>query len=195
MDNRPLSEKESLQLIAQMIQQTQRGLARNAGTPFLIWGYMTAGLALIIWWLLEETADPQWNLLWFLLPVVCVPLTIWHSRRSEMHVRTYIDRVISQVWTVFGTAGFFVSLIVGFFWHLPVLFFILLIMGMGTALTGLIARLRILLFCGTTGALLSFGSLLIPGIEQYLLFAAAFLIMMVIPGHVLNHMATKMSAL
>ena len=36
MENKQLSEKESLQLIAQMIQQSQYRLAKNAGTPFLI---------------------------------------------------------------------------------------------------------------------------------------------------------------
>lgn len=38
MDDKKLNEKESLELIAQMIQNTKSGMAENAGVPFLIWG-------------------------------------------------------------------------------------------------------------------------------------------------------------
>lgn len=194
MENKQLSEKESLQLIAQMIQQTQYRLAKNAGTPFLIWGYMTAILSLVIWLLIRETANPQWNFLWFLLPAVCYPVTIYISLRNEQMIKTYIDRIIGQVWTVFGIAGILISGISMFLWHIPILFIILLLMGMGTALSGMIIKFRILAICGILGSLLSIGCLIIKGADQLPFFAIVFLIMMVIPGHALNHMAAKMSA-
>lgn len=39
MNDRVLNEKESLELIAQMIQNTKSRMTRNSGAPFLIWGY------------------------------------------------------------------------------------------------------------------------------------------------------------
>ena len=194
MENKQLSEKESLQLIAQMIQQSQYRLAKNAGTPFLIWGYMTAILSLVIWMLIRETANPQWNFLWLLLPAVCYPLMTYLNQRNERMVKTYIDRIIGQVWTVFGIAGILISGVAMFLWHIPILFIILLLMGMGTALSGMIIKVRVLIICGALGALLSVGCLMIGGADQLIFFATAFLIMMVIPGHALNRMAAKISA-
>ena len=194
MENKQLSEKESLQLIAQMIQQSQYRLAKNAGTPFLIWGYMTAILSLVIWMLIRETANPQWNFLWLLLPAVCYPLMTYLNRRNERMVKTYIDRIIGQVWTVFGIAGILISGVAMFLWHIPILFIILLLMGMGTALSGMIIKVHVLIICGALGALLSVGCLMIGGADQFIFFATAFLIMMVIPGHALNRMAAQISA-
>lgn len=38
MEERKLNEKESLELIAQMIQNTKNRLETNCGMPFLFWG-------------------------------------------------------------------------------------------------------------------------------------------------------------
>ena len=194
MENKQLSEKESLQLIAQMIQQSQYRLAKNAGTPFLIWGYMTAILSLVIWMLIRETANPQWNFLWLLLPAVCYPLMTYLNRRNEQMVKTYIDRIIGQVWTVFGIAGILISGVAMFLWHIPILFIILLLMGMGTALSGMIIKVRVLTICGALGALLSVGCLMIGGADQLIFFATAWRRMMVIPGPALTRLAAKISA-
>ena len=78
-----------------------------------------------------------------------------------------------------------------FFWQLPILFIILLLMGMGTTLTGLVVGYKTVTICGTLGALSSIGCLFYPGPNQILIFAPVFIFMMVIPGHVLNHAARK----
>ena len=48
-------------------------------------------------------------------------------------VRTYVDRIIGYVWTVFGLSAFLLSCVAVFWWDIPILFTILLLMGMGTA--------------------------------------------------------------
>lgn len=56
-------------------------------------------------------------------------------------VYTFIDRVIGQVWLVMGLTAWFVSLLSVFGdMPVPILFVILLMMGMGTAITGLVIR-------------------------------------------------------
>lgn len=189
MDNKKLNEKESLELIAQMIQNTKSEMAKNAGSPFLIWGYMTVIVSLLIWYLLKETGNYQWQWLWFLLPAVSFPATLWFARKQEQKVKTYIDRIIGYVWIVFGLGGFLISSVATFYWKLPVLFIVLLIMGMGTALTGLILKMKLVIICGTMGALFSLGCLFIHGIDQILLFGLAFIFMMIVPGHYLNGLA------
>ena len=39
MEDKRISEKESLELIARMIRETQDNTARYAAYPLLIWGY------------------------------------------------------------------------------------------------------------------------------------------------------------
>ncbi len=67
MNDRVLNEKESLELIAQMIQNTKSRMTRNSGAPFLIWGYTTIIVSLLVWFLLKETGNYHWQWLWFLL--------------------------------------------------------------------------------------------------------------------------------
>ena len=61
MDNKKLNEQESLELITQMIQNTKFKMVKNAGTPFLIWGYMTVVTSLLVYY---------WQFLWLLMPAV-----------------------------------------------------------------------------------------------------------------------------
>ena len=41
LKDKSLNEKESLELITRMIQNTQHRLERHTGMPMLIWGYAT----------------------------------------------------------------------------------------------------------------------------------------------------------
>ena len=48
MEDKRISEKESLELIARMIRETQDHTARHADYPLLIWGgYITCGMVLL----------------------------------------------------------------------------------------------------------------------------------------------------
>ena len=57
MEERKLNEKESLELIAQMIQNTKNRLETNCGMPFLFWGYTTLFVSLLIWFLVVTTGN------------------------------------------------------------------------------------------------------------------------------------------
>ena len=76
-------------------------------------------------------------------------------------------------------------------WSLPILFVILLMMGMGTTLTGLIINMKLVTVSGVLGIFASLGCLYIDKFDQILLFALAFVFMMVIPGHYLNIMSKR----
>ena len=55
MEDRKLNEKESLELITQMIQNTRRNLDAGGGNMFLLWGYV--GTHAAIWMQAEETCS------------------------------------------------------------------------------------------------------------------------------------------
>ncbi len=64
-------------------------------------------------------------------------------------------------------------------------------MASGTAITGLINKFKPIIFSGFAGILLSFLCLIVKGYASILIFALIFLVMMVIPGHILNFKGKK----
>jgi hypothetical protein len=129
-------------------------------------------------------------------------MTIWGKRDNG--AKNYIDRVISIIWSVVGIS--FIWIMFAFvYYHAPILFLVILMAGMGTTMTGFIIRDK----ATKIGGIVTMASsmlfpvkhwLMIRFVElndiaqqsewmstDYLLFAAIFLFMMVIPGHILNN--------
>ena len=186
MEDKTISEKESLELITRMIRETQDNTARHAAYPLLIWGYATVLIAVINWFLYIRMNSWYVNLLWFALPLIAGPLTIYFSKKYRTSgVRNYIDRVTSQIWIVFGTVGFIVSCL-SFVCNIDILFTISLMMGMGATLTGLVSKYTPLSIAGAIGTVLSLSMLFIHNVDKLLVFAAIFVVMMIIPGHIMN---------
>lgn len=159
--------------------------------PFLVWGYTTIVVSLLVWYFLSRTGDYRMHYLWFLIPLVAGPVMFFLVRKDEKGVKTYIDRVVGYVWTVIGLTGFMISMVAIFFWNLPILFIIILLMGSGTAITGLVIRFTPIAVAGFVGIVLSLACLFTQGVDQILVFAAVFLMMMVVPGHILNAKGRK----
>lgn len=191
MEEKALNEKESLDLISQMIRNTQQKLEKNNGMPFLIWGYTTIAVSVLVWYFFSTTGNPKWNFLWFLIPAIGFPSMLFSMRKQEKGVKTYIDRIVGYVWIVFGISGLVLSISAMFLWSLPILFLVVLMMGMGTAITGMIIRFKPIAFSGFAGILFSYLCLIVKGHQSILVFALIFLAMMVIPGHILNWRGRK----
>lgn len=186
MEDKQLNEKESLELIARMIKETQENTARYAAYPLLIWGYTTVAVTIVIWLAYLQTESYKVNYLWFALPAIAGPITIYFSRREgKRGVKNYMDRITSQIWIVFGLVGWLLSC-VAFTGRIDILFMIPLLMGMATTLSGCVTKYKPMIIAGAIGAALSFSILFMHGADRLLAFAAIFVIMMVIPGHILN---------
>lgn len=181
----PFDAEANLQYIRQMIDETRRSVSRHAGEPFLIMGYATVAVSLAVWYALRTTADPRWNFLWLLL-MAAGAVTVLRSRRRTC-VRTTLSRMIGWVWCVLSVALFPACVAVHFQPLLPILYVVTLLMGCGEAMTGLIIRQRCLTVAGLIGALILAPATLFAGRWLLPLFAAIFVVMMIIPGHVLQH--------
>ena len=168
MEDKRISEKESLELIARMIRETQDNAARYAAYPLLIWGYTTVIVSLVVWYFYLQTGMWQINYLWFALPAIAGPLTIFFNRKDKNKgAKNYIDRVTAQIWTVFGVVGFCLSCM-AFVVRIDILFVVSLLMGMGATLTGLVCKYKPLSIAGIIGIALSFSMLFIHGSGVYL---------------------------
>ena len=208
MKNEQLSETQSLELIASMIRDSRTRLARNSGMPFLVWGYTTVIVSLFEFFMVRYAADPQpWMWAWFAIPVMgWVGMKVFcHGDRGA---RNYIDRVISAVWTVFGIS-MFAAAVMSVVYHTSILYVIVTFIGMGTAITGLVIRDKLTSAAGflamlaaqifplRTWLFVRF-SAQAPEMDpvrwtscNVLIFAAIFLLLMVIPGHILNRKSNR----
>lgn len=193
MNEKQLNEKESLELITQMIKNTRQKLEKEgSGNYFLVWGYTTIAVSLAVWYLLTTTGNYHWNWLWLAIPVIGYSVMLLTFKKKEKYPRTYIEKVISYVWIVLGISCFFPSIATLFVYDFPILFMVILLISIGTAITGLIIRFTPLSIAGFVGMFLSILCLLLINTDEVILvFAGLFLVIQVIPGHILNYKSRK----
>lgn len=205
MEEKKLDAQESIELITRMIRNTRQRLERHSGRPFLIWGYTTVAVSLLNYSLNIAGADPAWSLSWFLIPVLGILLMRLFPEKKSSEPRTEIDRIVNSLWIVCSLALvpiFILCLFHGWNYRPSLFALITLVMSIGTAATGLIVRSKVYT---VAGFLAMAGSVLFAlhdfrlgrlaqtaGIDavrlnnEILIFAAIFVVMMIIPGHIIN---------
>lgn len=194
MEEKQINANESLEIITKMISNTQEKWERNGGTPSLIWGYATVFVSLLIWSLYKfcGITDMWLMYLWFLIPALGTIFMTIFKKKTEKGYTTIIDKVVNYVWITLGIACGVVS-IATFLLPIPILFSIVLMIGIGVTITGLVTKMKVFTICGIIGGILSFACLIIEGLDCCLIFAALFVLICIIPGHVLNCVASKKS--
>ena len=204
MEEKKFTEKESLELISHMIQATRKNLVKDQGNYFIIYGYTAAILSVIIYTLLRMIPAPWWWAGWFLmfLPVIILLLK---GKRNSPTVVTYTDSMVNKVWQVVGTlfsltvlVMLALSLLVGKCDFMLMLPLCLLYASIGTAITGLVIREKCLSYTPFAGFVFAIYMLMNYTINNSidirwnLYFGLSFVIMMIIPGHVLNNKSEKL---
>lgn len=213
MEKTRLDEHRSLEIIRTMIANTKTHIDRTSGKTFLLWGYTTVLVSLFEYFVQLYMRDMKLALwMWFLIPIVGGIGTIILNRKNEERPKSYVDRSINAVWTVIGSswALMFIAAIV---YNANILFLTVVLMGMGTVITGKICQHKVLTASGKAAIALSiifpikhlllreYGSTLRDsGFEHFdallyseiIIFAAIFLVMMVIPGHILMKRAKNL---
>lgn len=196
-----MNEKESLELITRMIQNSKKNLEVGSGNIFLLWGYLSVVTAAVVMLLVWQTGIMKWNWLWFAIPLLGWPLQAYLQKRTERRVLTYTDKVISAVWSTLGMA-----MGVGAVFYctdagraMLILPLMVLCAGIGVAITGNIIRDRWMRFCGIFSFFIGLFS--IKGMESFNLegwyydcatFIVCIVLMFIIPGHRLNREARRM---
>ena len=196
MKNQNFSEKESLELISQMIWQSKKNMEVGSGNVLLYYGYPAVALSILVYFLVHLTHHPAWAALWFLMFVPFFFLK-WMEKRSKPQVVTHIDKAIGSVWFIVGWM-FLLSVVAilaagygscNLSLMLPLS---LLYAGIGISITGVMLDFRLMVYTpilAFLGAIYMLVSLVAgsPSADWWnLLFGASFVAMMVIPGHVQN---------
>lgn len=214
-DGKRLDERRSIEIISKMIADTSAHIDSESGKYFLLWGYTTVIVSLFEY--LAQICHlpmPLCLWAWFLIPVVGgIGTIILNRNANNTRPKSYVDRSISAVWTVFGLS-FGMVFIAALVYHTSLLYLTSLMMGMGTVITGKICRHKVLAWAGKVGVMLSLifplfhlwirenGNVLRESCNdcfeaivysEIIIFAVIFLIMMVIPGHILYNRSKRMN--
>jgi len=188
MEEKNLNSKESLELIAQMIQATKSKLKKGGSIYFLVWGYVALLTTIAVYTALTLSHNQIYNWIWFAIPLIGIPLMSIIQRKTPRHAFTFIERVIGYVWMVIGGVVMIVPIISIFVdFRFPVLTVIGILLSVGVTLTGLIIEFKTYWISGILCIALSFSTLFFAGMNQIIIYAIIIIFSMIIPGHVLKH--------
>ena len=200
MEEMRISEKESLEIITEMISRTKDRYI-GGGKILLLWGYLTVVVTALIWALLALTHNEMWGYLWFAIPIIggIAHLVMERKEQGRNGVKNYSDKISSKIWTgvwysyilsMLFCCGF--ELINKDCWSM-MFAFALIIVPFAEVVQGIVVRETSLMLGGVIGLHIGVFAMccMIGGItldaNWFLpLFMLAFIFMMIVPGHVLN---------
>lgn len=197
MEEKKLNEKESLELITRMIQNTRRNLDTGSGNLFLVWGYVGALLTLVVLAGVYFTKNPGWMWGFWGIPVIGYLLTYLLMRNRQKAAKSYIDKVLMQVWMILGLVCMMIVLMATNTERFEVILpLCAVVMSLGSIITGCIIRYTMFLVFPVLGLVWGIKSLfdaLTQGTSyvSLLWFVAIVVFAMIIPGHILNYRARK----
>lgn len=197
MEEKKLNEKESLELITRMIQNTRRNLDTGSGNLFLVWGYVGSLLTLVVLAGVYFTKNPGWMWGFWGIPVIGYLLTYLLMRKRQKAAKSYIDKVLMQVWMILGLVCMMIVLMATNTERFEVILpLCAVVMSLGSIITGCIIRYTMFLVFPVLGLVWGMKSLfdaLTQGTSyvSLLWFVAIVVFAMIIPGHILNYRARK----
>lgn len=209
MEERKITEAESVEIITSMISRTKDRLVKGSGNILLMWGYVIVTVAALIWVLLVTTKNPAVNWLWFLIWIIGGIATPVMAKRKRMETGaiSYTDRLTSNMWSVvWFTAIASTFLCLGFLfvggkdsWSM-MFAFALIIVPMAEIMQGLVIKEKSLVAGGSIGLVIGLFTMCCISAHIVLvatwfmpLFIIAFAAMMIVPGHILNSKAKRES--
>lgn len=206
MEEKRLTEKESLELIAEMIQNTKDKIKAGDGNLLLLWGYVSVITAALVYAVGMLTHSPHSNWIWMLIPLVGYPLMQRELKKGETipTATTYVDKITAGIWQIVGGLAFvgmtccFGFMFCGYNCWTVMLMYAFVIVGFGTAVQGVVIRERSLVFggafsiCAGTFVICCYlSNVPLKGDVITPLYVASFIFMMIVPGHIINRKARK----
>ena len=203
MEERKITEAESIEIITSMISRTKDRLVKGSGNILLMWGYLIVAVTALIWVLLVTTNNPAVNWLWFLIWIIggiATPIMA-KKERVASGSKSYTDKLTSQMWSVVGLTGIALPRfpVIGGKDSWSMMFaFALIIVPMAEIMQGLVIKEISLIAGGSIGLLTGIFTTCCISAHVALmaswfmpLFIIAFAAMMIVPGHILNSKAKR----
>ena len=191
MEANSMTPEKSLQIISEAIAKSRRDFEKNAGTPLVTWGVIVLLFSILVWFILQETGNMNWNLLWFGIPVVGWPVSLIPSQGKKKEVAsTFIGKTLGNIWIIYGI---FATVLSATFVIIKPAFCVVLtavLLGFAATMTGIILKNNYITAGGLiTGIGCTIALFFVERLDASLLFGVAALLNLIIPGFMMNKKA------
>lgn len=187
MEEKSITERESIILIASMINKAKSQVSEN-GFLFILWGWV-----ILICCAVQLFSDhffhyPNAYYIWFSTYALVIFQIIYLLRKKKSEfAKTYTEEIIGFVWIAFATgAVLMVFICIRFEAPQLVLPLLLVFYGLPTFLSGAILKFTPLMIGGICCWILAFASTFIGFEFQMVLIAIAVIAAWLIPGYLLQ---------
>ena len=138
--NKEMTAHESLQLISESLNKSRNDILRNSAKYFVLWGILLTATSLAIYLLWHFTGKPQWNFLWFAMPVIGYPLAALVGKSNAPIPQNEVSKMLGGVWSVFGAFSLTLSAIAVFVVPMHVTLIIVIILGLAECISGVLLK-------------------------------------------------------
>ncbi|MGI6222040.1 MAG: hypothetical protein ACOYJG_00350 [Prevotella sp.] len=202
-ENSNMTAERSLEIISQMVENTRQRVEVNGWKPMLYWGLVTITLALVVGYLWQNTKmGPAANLLWILESVGAI-YPLFNRSKQPAQPTTYLSKSIGTIWKWLGIICGLLAIIwsclgtlhaylpplpwVNNHFIIPIVGIVVMLMGLGSTITGSLLKIRSIMACGVITAVLG-GTLglIIIGPQQMLFLALCIFVALVIPALIIR---------
>ena len=187
MSSKHLTPEQQLNLIETTLAKTRENLSHYS-FDFLFWGWLIFCTALLNFIGLNYTElGVKSYFIWGINPLLGgLFVAIYHSKQSRVKTnKTHFEFFMQQLWIVIGSVMILFSLS-SFFVPIKPLFFFPVLAGIGTLVSGLVLRFRLLIFGGVLLLLFPFIALQLSDSWNMLLYGLVVFVSFALPGYALR---------
>ena len=103
-------------------------------------------LAIFLLW--HFTGKPQWNFLWFAMPVVGFPVAALMGNYKSSVPQNEVSKMLGGVWSVYGAFALSLSAVAVFMVPMNVTLIIVIILGLAECMSGVLLKNWPVIICG-----------------------------------------------
>ncbi len=184
MEEKEITPEASIALIQAMIDKTKTNISNNS-FYYTFWGWLVF-IAAIVQYISVKIEYQYGSMIWLLMPVGAVVTIIYSVRTNkDRKTKTHMEGFFRFLWTGFGLALMVTLVMSGMHGIKVTYFFLMVLYGTFTFISGGILRFPPLMFGGLCSLTCAVFSVFLNDENQLLCIALALLLSYIIPGHLL----------
>jgi hypothetical protein len=182
MNDKEITQEESLQIIQQMIDKAKNKVTDD-GFHFLLWGILVFTACLVEYIMLKEGAGNMAYLVWIIMPVAGGLVAFFYEwkKQKTSRTRTYIEKISAYIWLGAGIT-LFLSIFIALSNASSPIPYVLVIIGLATFISGMVISYPPIILGGIVFWISALACIAVTGPEQLLINAGAVVLGYILPG-------------
>lgn len=135
-----MTAQQSFSIITEMMNNSRRSILQNSARHFLLWGALLTVMSLVIYELIHVTMNPKWNLLWFAMPLIGLPMAHFIGRNKVEVPQNIISRQLHGVWLAYCAFVVVISAVFMFIAPQNLTLVIIMAFGFAECVSGIILK-------------------------------------------------------